>query len=42
MRKTIIFAFAIAGLAVCATVTDLIRAYAGDTSAPAVTYVAQR
>ena len=41
MRKTIIFAFAIAGLAVCATVTDLVRAYAGDT-APAVTYVAQR
>jgi hypothetical protein len=30
MRKTIILAFATAALAVCATVTDLIRAYAGD------------
>jgi hypothetical protein len=30
MRKTIILAFATAALAICATVTDLIRAYAGD------------
>jgi len=32
MRKTIIFAFAIAGLAVCAVVTDLVRDYGGDAS----------
>jgi hypothetical protein len=32
MRKTIIFAFATAGLAVCAVVTDLVRDYAGDAS----------
>ena len=28
MRKTIILAFATAALAICATVTDLVRAYA--------------
>ena len=32
MRKTIIFAFVTAGLAVCAVVTDLVRDYAGDAS----------
>jgi hypothetical protein len=43
MRKTIILAFATAVLAVCATVTDLIRAYAGDAPlAPAVTRVLAR
>ncbi len=36
-RKTIILAFATVALAVCATVTDLIRAYAGDAPpAPAM------
>jgi len=30
MRETIILAFATAALAVCATVTDLVRAYAGE------------
>jgi hypothetical protein len=43
MRKTIILAFATAALAICATVTDLIRAYAGDAPlAPAVTRVLVR
>jgi len=43
MRKTIIIAFATAALAICATVTDLIRAYAGDAgSVPAVTHVLAR
>ena len=43
MRKTIILAFATAALAVCATVTDLIRAYAGDAPpAPAVTHTLVR
>ena len=38
MRKTIILAFATAALAVCATITDLVRAYAGDAPlAPVVT-----
>jgi hypothetical protein len=32
MRKIIILAFATAGLAVCAVVTDLVRAYAGEAS----------
>ena len=42
-RKTIILAFATAALAVCATVTDLIRAYASDASSvPAVTRVLAR
>jgi len=30
MRKTIILAFATAALAVCAAVTDFVRAYADD------------
>ena len=43
MRKTIILAFATAALAICATVTDLVRAYAGDAPpAPAVTRVVTR
>jgi hypothetical protein len=43
MRKTIILAFATAGLAICATVTDLIRAYANDVnSAPTVSRVLVR
>ena len=43
MRKTIILGFATAALAICATVTDLIRAYAGDAPpAPTVTRVVAR
>ena len=43
MRETIILAFATAALAICATVTDLVRAYASDAPlAPAVTQLAAR
>ncbi len=43
MRETIILAFATAALAVCATVTDLVRAYA-DEAVPAhtITHVLAR
>ena len=43
MRETIILAFATAALAVCATVTDIIRAYADDSvPAQTVTHVLAR
>ena len=42
MRKTIVLAFATAALAVCATVTDLIRAYAADAGSAPVTRVLAR
>ena len=43
MRETIILAFATAALAVCATVTDIIRAYAHEAvPAQAVTHVLAR
>lgn len=45
-RKTIILAFATAALAFCATVTDLVRAYAGNAppavAAPAMSRVVAR
>jgi hypothetical protein len=46
LRKTIILAFAVVALAVCATVTGLVRAYADDTppapATPALSHAVAR